>query len=430
MNRRPAQTSLGFTLTELLVVIGLVVLLLALAVPAVTSIIRSSDRTQAEAQLRLALAAARDAAIASGSSPNAQGEGDAAAVFFYDESRQISIAVYRQAATITDRVQESAGDLPQNLIERDIFVPVPGFDPLRLPRGWGVRGYAPAGTIDDGNVNSQWNGWYESPRGRGPFDPNRGNWVFPETHFFSPGQIETDSGQRASAEPGSGAGPGLAQIGAIGGSGSVFRQTFMVRFEAGTGELAVANRRQALILAPSRAVGFRERFNPYRDYRIDRATDLGLFVRQVLAPRSGQSPLFRTPEEAARTRRQLIGGESIDSVLARPITELALYEERLLSAGIGAAALNPATGTVYGNRNNLRAWPAAPAYDISQFRQPQPNQLQISNRIAAWIEGRDWTRDTGSHGSAPGNFRPVASESRLFVIQRTGGQIREMEIVP
>lgn len=426
MNLRVAASRAGFTLTELLVVIGLVVLLLALAVPAVTSILRSSDRTQAEAQLRLGLASARDAAISAGAA-NSQGEGDTAAVFFFDESQRISIVTYRQIATITDRVVEPLGDLPQNIIERDVFVPVAELDPLRLPRGWGVRGYAPAGTIDDGNVNSQLNGWYESPRRAGPFDPTRGNWVFPETNFFSPGQIEIDGGSRADGDP------GLAQAGAVGGSGSAFRQTFMVRFEAGTGNLSVANRRQALILAPSQAVGFREQREPYRSFRIDRATDIGLFVRQVLAPRSGQG--FATPVEAARTRRLLIGGESIDSVLARPITELALYEERSLAAGVGAAALNIGTGTLYGNRNNIRAWPTAPVYDISLFRRSppgsgsQPTPIQISNRIAAWIEGRDWTQDSSSHGAAPAGFQPV-SESRLFVIQRNGGQLREVEVAP
>src|SRR5436305_8362895 len=75
----------GFTLIELLVVIAIFVLLLALAVPAVSSLMDSSEESMAQNALRSGLAAARDAAMRS------SGYDDGAAVFFYEPGGRLSI---------------------------------------------------------------------------------------------------------------------------------------------------------------------------------------------------------------------------------------------------------------------------------------------------------------------------------------------------
>lgn len=404
MNTRDANPR-AFTLTELIVVIGLIVLLLAIAVPSFTAMVRSTDRTLAESQLRVALAATRDLAISAGAGHGGSGRGDAAAVFFFDQSGRVRVVPCIQVGTLNDWVRLSLGNDPRNRIERDLFVPARLVEPVKIPRGWSLRGYAPAGTLDTGRTYT-WNGWYESNSDRA-YDVNRGNWVFPETDFYNPAGVGIDTGSIAAADE-----PALAQIGSVDGSGNN-RQTFMVRFEAGTGNLAVANRRQALVVSPSSAVAFRSTRAPYRDYRIDRATDPEQFVRQILATR----PDFPNDFTGIRKRMNLIGDASVDTVLARPVTEIALYQERLLAAAVGATAVNPATGTLYGVRNRSRTWPSSPTYDISMFRNPQPNGLELTNRINDWIEGRPLTM--------PG-VAPVPSESRLFVLQRGGGQLREV----
>ena len=73
--RRTVRAALpsGFTLTELMVVISIVVLLMAIALPAFTGMVRDSEKSLADNQLRVAVGAGRDAAIRSSS-------GDGAAV--------------------------------------------------------------------------------------------------------------------------------------------------------------------------------------------------------------------------------------------------------------------------------------------------------------------------------------------------------------
>jgi prepilin-type N-terminal cleavage/methylation domain-containing protein len=135
MTRPPIQRrDVAFTLIELLIVISIFVLLLAIAVPAFSSMLYSSEQSMAENALRTGIAAARDAAIRS-----AQGE-DAAAVFFYDyRTGRESILPCVYAGTIKDDCQ------PRVTCPRGArgVRPRPGFEPVQLPRGWSARGYAP-----------------------------------------------------------------------------------------------------------------------------------------------------------------------------------------------------------------------------------------------------------------------------------------------
>ena len=129
----------GFTLIELLIVIAIFLLLLAIAVPAFASMLYSSEQSLAENSLRAGLSAAREAAARS---PKGR---DAVAAFFYEPATgHAQVVVCVSAGTVKDQAANPA--LP--LVDREVFAPVAGFAPVQLPRGWTVRGYAPANSID------------------------------------------------------------------------------------------------------------------------------------------------------------------------------------------------------------------------------------------------------------------------------------------
>lgn len=344
----------AFTLAELLVVISIIVLLIAISVPAFSNLIYSSDRTSAENGLRVGLAGARDVAQRADAFA---GAGDSGAVFFTDANGTIRIVPCVQVGVITD--EDSAG----NLVRRDVFVPASQATTITLPKGWSVRAYLPAGAIDDGVGNTS--GLYE----RGNHDALVGNWVAPETAYID----ETD------------------------GRDGVDRQTFFVRFEAGSGSLDVANREPALVVDLSASTTFRST-EPWASFRLDLATDLGAAVRRVLVER---------PDLTDRERRALVGDVSLDTVLAAPVNELALFDERRLAAGIGARGLNAVTGTLYGDPADARAFPKDPTLDTTLF--PGGDARAMTKEINAWLEGRG-----------------QESDARIFTVQRYTGQGREV----
>ncbi len=351
--RRPAR---AFTLAEVLVVISIIAILLAVSVPAFSNMLYSTDRSNAENQLRVGLGAARDAAVRSG---QFAGAGDAAAVFMYDPATQrLRIVPCVKVGVMIDE------DMGRVRVERDVFVPAPDVMPVELPRGWTVRAYTPRGTIDDGRSNPS--GWYDS----GNYRPNTGNWVFPETGFYDAGR----------------------------GDGGVARQTFMVRFEAGTGSLDVGHRGEALVVDLAEDATFRST-TPWTNFRLDRTRDLPSSVRRLLVARSDLSDA---------NRRRIIGDLATDSVLAKPVTDLALYDERRLAGGIGARGVNVATGCLYGDPLARGVIPTAPTIDTSLH--PSGDPLAISDAVNAWFEGRG-TRD---------------SDARLFTMDRYSGQAREI----
>jgi prepilin-type N-terminal cleavage/methylation domain-containing protein len=355
----------AFTLVELLVVIAIFVLLLAIAVPAFSSMLYSSEQSLAENSLRIGISAARDAAIRGASG------GDAAAVFFFDPvTGRTSIVPCVRAGSIKDEDPTSPVD-PPPLVDREIFVPVAGFQPVQLPRGWSLRGYAGPGTIDGA--------WYErtyvSTAAR-----NRGNWLFPETGFYD--EERGDDGYD--------------------------RQTFMIRFEGGTGSLRTPDGVPVLVLAPSPSIAFRT--GPVWNIpglRADNESDGARFVRRVMArPATGAGAL------TILVRRQLLGEIASDTVLAKSVGQIALYNEKRLANALGVR-LDPTTGSLYRDVSPSTGLPAEPTFVNMPTGNPLTDQYVVY--INDWIEG---------HLVIGGNA--IDSDSRVFTVQRFLGTLQEM----
>ncbi|MCC6661489.1 MAG: type II secretion system protein [Phycisphaerales bacterium] len=351
--------SSGFTLIELLVVISIFVLLLALAIPAFSSMLYSSEQALAANNLRTALSAAHDAALRSPAGL------DGAAVFTFEPGGRISIIPCVQVAQLADAPQAVIGNQPA-VVMRDVFVPVPTMEPVQIPMGWMVRGYAPPNSID--------NEWYEQTYPVG--DRTRGNWVFPETGFY-----DTDSGN-------------TQDMAADGRD----RQTFMVRFEGGTGRLRRGDGAAALVLLPSPAA-FRTAA-PFATFRADREADPARFVRRVI----GAGSL------TAMQKQQLLGDVSSDTVLARAVGQLAIYSATRLAGAVGAR-VNPDTGSIYqkpGPSNNY----GPKVTNIA-------GQPIAGDTINRWIEGRLMVP-----GSNP--LVPFATDARVFAMDHYMGVPQEL----
>ncbi len=361
----------AFTLIELLVVISLIGILLAIAVPAVAAIIKSSDEAGAHNQLDMAMSTARSLAVSS------EAGQDTAAIFFYKPGGRLTIAVFRKAGEMQDV------DANGFLTDRDIFVPT-GQPPSALPRGWMVRGMAPIGSLDDGVTNTS--GWYESLPGKREFE-SKGtglwwNWVFPETGFFDP--------KKASDEPT--------------GPGSSTRQTFMVRFEAGTGMVKSGDRRMVLAVDPSPSNSFRTQL-PYRFYRFNRGEDVGTVVDQVLKTREVDLPL--------KDKQKLLGDQASDTVLAQSVSEIALYREQDLATAIGAGRINRVTGCIYGNKDKSST---VPEIDQALWGTAFPGAPEAAKRINAWF-GSD---------SLDADAKPGDGGAFVYTVDRATGRPTEV----
>nr|HRJ49466.1 hypothetical protein [Phycisphaerales bacterium] len=153
--------------------------------------------------------------------------------------------------------------------------------------------------------------------------------------------------------------------------GIAVRQTFMVRFEAGTGMIRSGERRLALVIDPSPSNAFRTQ-SPYRLFRFNRGEDVGVLVSQVLAARSSELDDDR--------KRELIGDRATDTVLARGVTEIALYREADLAAALGAGSLNRVTGSLYGSSGRGTM---TPEFDVTLFG--SFNAADVARRINEWF---------------------------------------------
>jgi prepilin-type N-terminal cleavage/methylation domain-containing protein len=343
----------AFTLIELLVVIGIFLLLLAIAVPAFSSMLRSSEESLAENALRGGLAAARDAAARG---PAGQ---DAVALFMYDhETRRTMILPCISAGKLLDSTP--AGQ--QTPVEREVFAPLSGYEPVQLPRGWSVRGFAPAGML----IPNADRDWYEDTYAA--VAPRNGRWVFPETTF-----LDVDAGDQGQ-----------------------FRQSFVVRFEGGTGLVKMSDLSGVLVFSPVSGGQFRASQQPWRDHRGDQAEDYVKFIKGVLArPASG------TGSVSLPDRRLLLGNGASDTILCKPVGQLAVYQEKRLAAALGVR-LDARTETIYRNPEAMGT--------------PMPQLLTgVSlDALDAWIVGF----------TAGG--QPVDTDCRVFSIQRYLGSLQEV----
>lgn len=126
---------------------------------------------------------------------------------------------------------------------------------------------------------------------------------------------------------------------------------------------------------------------------------------------------------------KLLGTSSSDSILCRPVTELALYREKSLVAGLRDAGVriggvNGATGTLYGDATTGGV-PTYPRIDRGLF-DGGAVPADLPQRINRWITG-NLPKD-----GAPGVM--VTTDARIFAIDRYLGQGRklgdEREVTP
>lgn len=357
--RSAAVPQRGFTLTELLAVITIIVILLAVSIPAFSSTLASSDSSNVETQLRLAVLSARDAAL------HSERGADTAVVFTYEPGGRTNLVICEYAGTIRDR-----SDVPATT--RDIFVPVPEFEPVQLSAGWIVSGLVPAGMLPDNSDP----GWYEDLPGRS-FDTDQRNWVFPETEFFD--ALVTDDGGN--------------------------RQTFMIRFNGGIGSVAVGDGREVLAVLPrATTIGRDEGY--FKDVRVDKG-DLASTVRRAL---NNDRYLAQSRGGSTDPFTVLFGDESGDTVLARTVEQIALYKTTDLANGLGIK-LNRDTGSFY-------------ADDVEPKIDVRGKSLEFQNRLRSWIEG-----DTDTDSNWIINDEDDKPIARLYTVQRYTGVLQPVPLL-
>ncbi|PHQ82089.1 MAG: hypothetical protein COB69_02820 [Phycisphaera sp.] len=357
----------AFTLIELLVVIVIGAILVGIAVPAFQALLSSSRESLAQNSLQQAIFSARDMAARN------IGGGDAAAVFFYDKDRGLSVGVYEQVASFSDQTSNSGAPDPT----RDVFVPVSAMEAVRLPDGYMVRGFVLGTQLRDGD-------WYDglvdySPpsgglQGSGS-DRGPGAWVFPETDFYN--QTEQGDGDD--------------------------RQTFMIRFKAGSGTLSRDS--TAAVVIDARPSG--ENRSAFGDVEpINQAEDL----------RSWAVRAATTQSIAIADRWLLIGNESSDTVLARPVTDIALYRERRLAQMLRLRGLNKQTGTIYDRDDE-------PRIDAALFRDTAlaSDRVELEALITKWLEGRLAIESDSSTGSAE------EADSAIYTVSAYFGDLIEVK---
>jgi prepilin-type N-terminal cleavage/methylation domain-containing protein len=363
-----ARDGAGFTLVELILVIVVILILAAIAIPAYASLTYSSNQSGASNAVQAALQSTRDAAVRAGSGR------DAAAVFLIGDDGRVRIVVAQVAGTIVD--DAGSGDD----VQRDIFVPADGVEVFVLPRNWAVRGYARSTSLQTSGLSGAGGGsaaladnrgWYEDTYSGG--DRALGQWVFPETAYYD------DSA----------------------GNNGQSRQSFMVRFEGGSGRFLSSATDKALFLDPAPVLGFRETTAPWSDakYRVDREPDLGRFVRKVMAD----------PTLSQAQRRQLLGDEATDTVLVGPVGQLAVYNEKRLANAIGADGVNRFTDTLY---KPVAGTVNGPEYDDGLFGSISDTEINL--RIGLWMRA--------SSDTAGGLPAQDTSDARIFLVSRYLGQ--------
>lgn len=360
--REPCREIRGFTIIELVVVILILTILTLIALPRFSAMLYTQEENLAQSLLRAGMRTGRDTALRSG------GEDDAAIAFFFSAGKTTMVPCVR-VGVLRETVSGQT-------LERDVFVPVADQEPIQLPTGWSVRAYVPRGYTGDDS------GWYETSR----YDSDQGNWVFPETDFYDYGRA--DSGAD--------------------------RQTFIVRFAARTGEIVTAPSSPALVVSPRPTYVDRNSLPNTGCLaargRLDIAADLSSVVRCILS-----DPSLNDNERSA-----LMGDRSADTVLVRPVSQLAVYDERKLAAALGVQ-LDRDTRSVYRVIS-----PSSPLQGVpGGVDGPEFLAGARGEDINAWIAG-----DTDLNGRVERADRGDAPEAALYALDRYSGAPRALEVQP
>lgn len=401
----------GFTVVELLVVVVIILIVLTIATPAFRALLYSSHRSQATNTVNAAALAARELALRS-----ANGE-DGAVVFVYDRDGSMRIIPAIRVGSVLEPVTGGGGSTGGGaqglaavpLVRRDVFAPVPQVATFEMPTFWNVRGYAPARSmvefVPGERPREDVAVWYNSSAygSTNPDAPakNEGNWVFPETAFF-------DVDQQAAA-----AGPNRPTT----------RQSFMIRFDARSGGVS-NNREPALFIDPrpssaNRPGGDRPQATD-RWLRPDRAENLAAWAGGLLAspPIDSRGQPLRPPytPNADGVRLSYIGMASNDTILVKPVSRIAVFDERRLAQAIGARRLNSETNSLYE--------PVAPGSGAANIRIDEElfsnwsSEDDVREQINRWIEG-----DTTNDGVIDENDEPQA---RIFLLRPGTGELAEV----
>lgn len=370
--RHARRSPRGMTLTELLVVVLIIAALLAIAVPAFSSLLYSSEAAMAESQLRAAIRAGRDAALRSSARE------DVALVFSYEPAPgggRLVITPYVKVGEFYD--------LPSNLAQarlREIFVTTPAVESIQLPKHWMVRGYAPVNSIEPPPQGI----WYEGNRyGQ---DRDRGDWVFPETHFYTS----------------TGTAPGEGQ----------FRQTFMIRFAGSTGALVTSTGVASLVLMPAQD-------DPPFPPTIGAAQVAELRALRLANPRRYVERIISSQTIIPGFKRELLGPQVRDMVAVKPVSAIALYDETRLAAGL-RTRIDPVTGCLYKPHVTGQNPTFVPVTNASGGM--TDDDAETSALINQWIEGNT-SLDDGIQRREDGD----EPEARIFTIDRYSGALKRVE---
>ncbi len=410
---RPAGSRLcarAFTVVELLVVVVIILIVLTVATPAFQSMLYSAARSESANTVNAAVLAARELALRSASGD------DGAVVFIYDRDGTMRIIPAVRVGTLLEPVfgaggpssgPTSVGGMPR--VRRDVFAPVPQAVAFQMPAYWNVRGYAPANSmleyVPGQRPREDLAIWYNSAMYGGTTVTERakleGNWVFPETAFYDIDQ------------PAAGSGPNARTA----------RQSFMIRFDSATGAIS-SDRSPALFIDPrpstvNRPGGARP-VATQRWLRPDRAENLGDWARGMIAspPINANGDRVRPPltEASDDTRLSFIGMSSNDTVLVKPVTRIAVYDERVMARDLGARRLNATTNSLY--RPVVRGSNQVGNEIDPDLFTNAINMDALRQRINRWLDG-----DTNNDGVIDDEDQPQA---RIYLVRPATGDLTEV----
>jgi type II secretory pathway pseudopilin PulG len=425
----------AYTVVELLVVIVIAGLLLTIAVPAFQSTIYSSNRSLAVNAIQAASVMGRDVAVNTGK--------DGAIVFVYDPDVQriqiipaIRVGTMRETTTAPTGTgsgggPSSVGFGDQPYFDRDVFVPAPVGEVLTLPDSWMVRGYAPPGLLlDYDSAGRAAADWYDSDLYgddnvdiSNPSNPkSNANWLFPETGFFARNAQVSGGSLDGSL---SNVNPNLPTA----------RQSFMIRFDGRTGAVS-RDTRSALFVdlrnslkrpwpEVERSVSVNDSVGQSRrSNRIDLAENLESWASRVLNSPDLDGDTFGYDPDDGELREQLIGNASNDTILVKPVSRIALYDENKLALGVGARGVNRDTGTLYMPRDQEQR-NGNIEFDMRLFMNTAfstTDEDEVLERINQWIDGNTTYI---SEGDTQIDFDDEP-DSRLFLVQSYTGELKEI----